>query len=88
MGMLSTRRQGRIARRFLQCRNFCLHRSQPRQQNPNDRLRLRWLPGNHFLGNQYVRRHKEHVADFAICAKPNFTPRLLQGVNGYASRRR
>ena len=68
MGMLDTGRQRRIPRRLVQSR---FQFSDLRQQNTDESLCLRRLPGNHVFGNQRRWRHTKDVADFRLRAKPN-----------------
>jgi hypothetical protein len=81
MRMLAARRQRRVSRRLVQTR---FKFGDLRQQQPNNRLRLRRLPGDQFLRDQWLLRHATGVADFASRAKINWlAPRRNRGVNGY-----
>lgn len=72
MGMFATGRQRRIAWRLVQPRfefgDLC-------QQQANDGLSLRRLPGNDIFRDLRLVRHAACVADFSRCAKTNFESR-------------
>jgi len=85
MGMLGTRWQRRIARCLLERRDLSFQRGNALFLVIDDRLQQRpefgRQRGQLFGGDRG--RHEDHVADFANCAKRNFTSRLCRGVNGY-----
>ena len=93
MRMLRRRRQRTVLRRPLQGRDLALQLRNPRHQTlfasrhfrqlqPNDRLRLRRLAGDDFVGD-LVHQHARDVADLEVLGKTSFTPSPHRGVNGF-----
>jgi hypothetical protein len=66
MGVFGTWRQGRVSRRLVQA---SFEFADLRQQQANNGLRFRWLPGNQVFRDQWLLRHSHCVADFASGAK-------------------
>ena len=94
MRMLRTGRKRRILRRLAEPRFQFLDArfelgdplillGNPSQQQTNDRLCLRRLPGNGVFRDQWLPRHAGDVADFLGCAKAISAIQSLRVVNGY-----
>ena len=92
--MLRTGRKRRILRRLAEPRFQFLDArfelgdplillGNPSQQQTNDRLCLRRLPGNGVFRDQWLPRHAGDVADFLGCAKAISAIQSLRVVNGY-----